>query len=380
MKNIFSTCILAGMAFMVSCSLSCSRQPNRKEIDMTDKLDVFAETNLNDIASDITYIPLHGDSNLILSGNSVIKHIDSDNIIIESERQLYRFDHNGSFLNLIGSIGQGPEEYTAPGRVSYDEATNKLYLFTNNILQQWSMDGKHFGNIEFPDKASLQSAVALTNDTILIIRRNYHDNGQLTQCLQWTNPEGILMKSVDFACDSTLVNIVMRAYPELYKVNNEVFVRNEWDNQIYRINFENIQLEKTLDFGKSNSNRWLFQDATQREKIGNEIVKIESSIFSDNTIWLEFWLDNALHYMLIDRDGTLLHHSLSKNYIDNPIGLAIDGSKAINFWSSYVANTGKLYSIIQPEDFDQEQLQELSRLTATTLTSDSNPIIIQVSL
>lgn len=365
---------------MVSCSLSCSRQTNRKDIDMTDKLDVFAEKNLNDIASDITYIPLHGDSNLILSGNSVIKHIDSDNIIIESERQLYRFDRNGSFLNLIGSIGQGPEEYTAPGRVSYDEATNKLYLFTNNILQQWSMDGKHFGNIEFPDKASLQSAVALTNDTILIIRRNYHDNGQLTQCLQWTNPEGILMKSVDFTCDSTLVNIVMRAYPELYKVNNEVFVRNEWDNQIYRINFENIQLEKTLDFGKSNSNRWLFQDATQREKIGNEIVKIESSIFSDHTIWLEFWLDNALHYMLIDRDGTLLHHSLSKNYIDNPIGLAIEDSRAMNFWPSYVANTGKLYSIIQPEDFDQEQLEELSRLTATTLTSDSNPIIIQVSL
>lgn len=376
MKNLLFIPAYIWLMFLIGCT----KHIFTETVDVNAMLEEFPVMDLHGISNDISFIPLSGDSNLLLSGNSVLKYVGNNDIIIESERRLYRFDHNGSFLNAIGSIGQGPGEYTAPGRVSYDETNDRLYLFTNNILQQWDMDGEYLGNIEFPDKASLQSVIALNNDSILILRRNYHENGKLSQCIQWVSPGGKLMKSIDFACDSTIVNIVMRSYPEIYKVNNEVFIRNEWDSQLYRLNFENFQVEKTLDFGKYNSNRWLFQDASQREKIGNEIVKVESAILSENTIWLEFWLDNALHYMLIDRDGTLLHHSFTKSYIDNPVGLVFDESYAIYFWPSYVDNNGKLYSIIYPEDFDQEQLQQLSILTDTNVAADSNPILVQVTL
>lgn len=334
--------------------------------------------SVQDLKAGMTYIPLSEKDAPILAGNAIVKYADDDNILIESGRRLYRFNTKGEFCNVIGTIGQGPGEYIAPGRVSYDSKSAKLYLFTNKILQQWELNGEYKGTISIEDPPTVQSIVALEADSLLVLRRSYGKNGYLSQQLQLINSQGYTLKEMDFSSDSISVDIAMLAYPEIYKINDYVHIRNEWDGKIYRLNSNRTNLIKEFDFGKYNSNRRIFQDASLREEVGNQYVKLEECYLSNQCSFLSYWFNNILHYVIIGFDGSVIHHTINENEAEYAQGISVGDLMSLDFWPSYIDNYGNLYAVIDLSDLKDYELEYLSSKIGKQLTPESNPVIARM--
>ena len=312
MKNVINSVSIIVAAIAMLLNTGCRPSASHTEkVELNPYMDKPIVSSVNDLNAEITYIPLTENDAQILAGNAIVKYADDDNILIESGRRLYRFNTKGQFCNVIGAIGQGPGEYIAPGRVSYDSARDKLYLFTNKILQQWELNGEYKGTIGIEEPSTVQTVVALKADSLLVLRRSYGENGRLSQRLQLINTQGRTLKEMDFTSDSTPVEIAMLAYPEICKTNDCVQIRNEWDGKIYRIDSSETILTKEFDFGKYNSNRWIFQDASQRGKVGDQYVKLEECYLSNRYSFLSYWFDNMLHYVIVGFDGSVIHHTIN---------------------------------------------------------------------
>lgn len=369
-------CLFTAMLMLASCS---ERDTDTTSVDISDELESTVTCNLEDIGAKVTFIPLEDSDSAIMSGYSVIKYANDNDILMESERELYRFDNAGALRNKIGSIGQGPGEYNAPGRVSYDVSTEKLYLYADKSLQQWTMDGDYLGTIQLSDRPTLQSVLCLSNDTVFIVRREYGENGTVSQRLQWCDLGGEIHKSVDFGSDSTKMDVVLHAYPEIYRQGDNVLLRYEWDNKIYKVNFSDIELCKEIDFGIHNPDRGIFHDATQMKNKGTRNASIDNCIVSGSGyIWLTYWLDNKGNRMLIDNNGNVMLHAVDEK--DTPAGLEIGHDTPISIWPSYVDDSGVMYAILTPGDLDDDELNSLSRKLNRKITEDTNNIIVKIEL
>ena len=63
------------------------------------------EIMLNELASDIRYVPLETTDDCLMNNEFYIMQYTGEDIITSG---IFHFDKNGKFLNKIGSKGQGP--------------------------------------------------------------------------------------------------------------------------------------------------------------------------------------------------------------------------------------------------------------------------------
>lgn len=370
----FTICIAA-----YNCVGTSSQQDN-VIVQMDEVKDRIINGSASDLSATVTLMPIETKDSILIDGNPMIKLIDDENIIIESGRRLYRFDKHGVFKNFIGKPGQGPGEYIAPGRVSYDNKGKLLYLFTSNQLQQWTLDGVHLKTIDLPDRNTLISVSLLAPDTLFVIRREYLDEGAMSQCLQWCDLDGGVLYEKDFQSDSTKIDIMMYASPEQYRIDNEEYIRLEWDNAVYKITNRDINLYKKLDFGHRNPSRLIFQDSGHRHLLSDQNVNITRCLVAAGGIFLTYILDNRLNYVVFDSKNNVVHHSVSNDSYHEPQGFAIDNSN-IHFWPSYIDADGNVYSLIQPGDLSEDELSGLNSLIdgEVNITEYDNPVICKVA-
>lgn len=133
MKNITKIITLIIFFFLISCKEN-NQHKNIELIDLTTTLNSRDKVNLSEIASKIEYIKFEDDSISLISTlqqpNYNIRFSD-DNIFVNSGGIL-RFNSKGKFLNTIGSIGKGPQEY-----VNADTFT-PIYSGTDTIIAVYS--------------------------------------------------------------------------------------------------------------------------------------------------------------------------------------------------------------------------------------------------
>lgn len=352
-----------------------SHKEDSNMIDMLSCLENDVYNNIDSLGYDISYVALETNDSLLLGGNLIIKYMDSENIIVESDRSLYRFDKDGRFLNRIGRQGQGPGEYIAPGRVSFDPITGRLYLFTNKVLQNWSVDGQYIGSVYLPDNKTLHSASVMMNDTLFLVRRSYGSKGELIQTIQWCDPTGKIIAENEMLRDSTEMQIAMYASPEHYRVGNAEYYRDEWDNKLYKIEYPEISECRIFDFGRYNCNRSVYQSVDKMERRGDVNVVIQQCIIANGSVWMKCLLDKRYNYVLIDRSGECLFHSVGVEDYSDPMGVAVAENSSLCFWPSYIDDISRLSCVMYPGDMDDETLEWVSKKLDVAITSDDNPII-----
>lgn len=364
------------VALIVLCFCSCnSSNDNGRYIDMTSFIGEEVSNDIDDIGMTMQFIPLETNDSLLLYGNSIIKYMDADHIIIESGRSLYMFDGDGRFLNRIGRRGQGPGEYISPGRVSYDPISKHLYLFTNKSLQEWSLDGQYIKTVEFPNPATLQSVSALPGDTLFVVRRTYGGSGELTQSVQWCDRDCKLIGEKNLLVDSTKIDIAMYASPEYYRVGNVEYFRSEWDNKLSRIIYPDISEYRVFDFGRYNADRVVFQSGNLREQLGDRYANITKCIMGNGNTWMTFRLDDRDNYILIDAQGKCLFHSIASDPEDEAVGIPVVKGHGLAFWPSHIDDLARISCLIDPGSLDETDLSLLSEKAGRPITAEDNVIV-----
>jgi hypothetical protein len=107
----------------------------------------FSESN---IFENKKIVPLETtDNSLIPAYPSLI--IDGDNFFIfnkNSNKPIFRFNSHGDFINKIGSIGNGPNEYAELIDVTINPSNKYIEVLTsNNVIQQYAYDGMPLAQI-----------------------------------------------------------------------------------------------------------------------------------------------------------------------------------------------------------------------------------------
>ena len=133
------------LLLLVITLLGCS---SNKKQEMTSKLKIpvinlsknvssVPSLLLSEVAEKLEIVPLEMTDESVLSDITEMQVTDH-NIWIDHGREfyIYRFSRSGKFLNKIGSIGQGPGEYTNYSTFLVDEDKKEVYIIanTNGVL------------------------------------------------------------------------------------------------------------------------------------------------------------------------------------------------------------------------------------------------------
>jgi len=133
--------LLIGVFVLLGCSSNKKQEPISKSgvpvINLSEDVSTVLSLLLSEAAEKLEIVPLEMTDESVLSDITEMQVTDH-NIWIDHGREfyIYRFSRTGKFLNKIGSIGQGPGEYTTYSTFLVDEDKKEVYIIanTNGVL------------------------------------------------------------------------------------------------------------------------------------------------------------------------------------------------------------------------------------------------------
>ena len=137
MKSILLLLIIT----LLGCSSNKKQEPISKSgvpvINLSEDVSTVPSLLLSEAAEKLEIVPLEMTDESVLSDITEMQVTDH-NIWIDHGREfyIYRFSRSGKLLNKIGSIGQGPGEYTTYSTFLVDEDKKEVYIIanTNGVL------------------------------------------------------------------------------------------------------------------------------------------------------------------------------------------------------------------------------------------------------
>ncbi len=133
--------LLIGVFVLLGCSSNKKQEPISKSgvpvINLSEDVSTVPSLLLSESAEKLEIVSLEMTDQSMLGEIRRIQVTDH-NIWIDHGREfyIYRFSRSGKFLNKIGSIGQGPGEYTTYSTFLVDEDKKEVYIIanTNGVL------------------------------------------------------------------------------------------------------------------------------------------------------------------------------------------------------------------------------------------------------
>ena len=133
--------LLIGVFVLLGCSSNKKQEPISKSgvpvINLSEDVSTVPSLLLSEAAEKLEIVSLEMTDESVLSDITEMQVTDH-NIWIDHGREfyIYRFSRSGKFLNKIGSIGQGPGEYTTYSTFLVDEDKKEVYIIanTNGVL------------------------------------------------------------------------------------------------------------------------------------------------------------------------------------------------------------------------------------------------------
>ena len=139
--------ILYYLTIIVFLLLSCDRTKQNVSTELYEipvDIDQNYSLPLSEIAEEITAIELELTDESLINTDYNNRIIFSDHYIIVSEAtKVLVFTKEGKFLRRIGSMGQGPGEYSGLLLcVAFDEKNKRLFITSSSQIICYDIDGK----------------------------------------------------------------------------------------------------------------------------------------------------------------------------------------------------------------------------------------------
>ncbi|MDR0973265.1 MAG: 6-bladed beta-propeller [Prevotellaceae bacterium] len=271
--------IIAGtlICALGACSPSTEHTSN-SVIPIGKALDAPTEFGLSALGDELTYIPLET-SDSVLIGNNPIALVGKDYIVVSSANQpIFVFDKNGKFLNQIGRIGEGPDEYQGNAPMQVDDEKKIIYVYRGaDKLLRFQTDGSFLGSITLQAEHMNvpYGDFIVNNDTVLMHQHlrsspttpylGYFDgrSGQLIDTIPsllyvsfptdvagiqsmrvMTNPSTIL---IDYGGGKQLVLTLQNH--SIWAYNGHRYLKEEYIDTIFTIQGTQLIPRYTLDLG-----------------------------------------------------------------------------------------------------------------------------------
>ena len=191
------------------------------------------EIMLNELASDIRYVPLEMTDDCLMNNEFYIMQYTGEDIITSG---IFHFDKNGKFLNKIGSKGQGPEEYLQ-GLFAFGDWKNKLLYVQNwTTLTCYGFDGTFVRSVPTP-QLNMGAAGLFDENHILYSNDIYYaDKANPIQLYMVDSQNGkTVSKWRGHLEENKKYGMILTSRDFMYNYDNSLFYKPALENVIFKI-------------------------------------------------------------------------------------------------------------------------------------------------
>ena len=191
------------------------------------------EIMLNELASDIRYVPLETTDDCLMNNEFYIMQYTGEDIITSG---IFHFDKNGKFLNKIGSKGQGPEEYLQ-GLFAFGDWKNKLLYVQNwTTLTCYGFDGTFVRSVPTP-QLNMGAAGLFDENHILYSNDIYYaDKANTIQLYMVDSQNGkTVSKWRGHLEENKKYGMILTSRDFMYNYDNSLFYKPALENVIFKI-------------------------------------------------------------------------------------------------------------------------------------------------
>ena len=233
-------------ALIIFGVLSCSAPST----DSTIVFDELPESTFADFLSKASFqiLPLSTDSQVI--GDFYIVKYNEGEIYVFSQKEgkVHRFSAQGDYTNSIGTVGDGPEEYRSPTDflISGDSIIILNQRKGTSSLNTYSKHGLFINRMDFEESA--YTSFAITNSKYLFATSGNIDYG---------NNHHLHVRDFNGQLKNRFHPIEKRNIPSVWIDNladygDDIFYLEAFNNKLYRVKDDSLQLTQSIDFGKFN--------------------------------------------------------------------------------------------------------------------------------
>lgn len=191
------------------------------------------EIMLNELASDIRYVPLETTDDCLMNNEFYIMQYTGEDIITSG---IFHFEQNGKFLNKIGSKGQGPEEYLQ-GLFAFGDWKNKLLYVQNwTTLTCYGFDGTFVRSVPTP-QLNMGAAGLFDENHILYSNDIYYaDKANPIQLYMVDSQNGkTVSKWRGHLEENKKYGMILTSRDFMYNYDNSLFYKPALENVIFKI-------------------------------------------------------------------------------------------------------------------------------------------------
>ena len=323
--------------------------------------------------ADIQVIPLSTEK--VVTGDfQMVKYIDGEFFLFsQQEGIVHRFSTSGDYINSVGKVGDGPEEYRSPADfiVAEDNVIILSQTKGTSSIYMYSTSGSFKTSFEFSE--STYSSFALTNDGYI-----FSTGGNTV----FENNQNLHTRDFNGNLRSTFHPIKTRNIPSVAVDNftgngKDIYYLEPFNNTVYRIEKDSLIAKRTLDFGSYNLKNDAFEGENSLENfmkvIQNGVGLIQSYFESNEYLYFSIVLQKEPEPA---RNFHLIAHK--KSGVSKRIESIPETAPAFQFTAS-----NQLLFVFQPQDLlnlanGNPQIFELGKEVIESIKPDDNPVILLV--
>ena len=400
------------------CFICCSDTKKNSEyavIDIASSLGKYQRIYCSELFSSIELIPLETNEDCLLDIRAYPKITLNDSIILmhgNNMHQLYAFDRTGKFMNKIGNIGQGPNEYTTlAGGISLSTDKSIIYVSDMNKIIAYDYQGNYIQSFPLPNPDNLTlSNVSYLEDNLFVGQVHYNGNNRFKYCLfdQKGDTINTFPNHIFFNRNGSWLSTTDGGHFPA-RVDNRLYLKDFINDTIYELSNRALQPVFSFYFKNNSSNHEKLETFTPNNdfvvwkflgmpnyffyqiKIPASISVPKSRPVYNHMINQFIQEDHAIYglYDIVHNLNTLLD---TDNYYQKGIindlngGLSlIPRSYAGNGEVADVWNVMDMREILNKEYFDHQVIkdskghQELIKMLKN-MKDDDNPVVVVVKL
>lgn len=369
---------LAGLAVAMmfcSCVNSDVRVYDDGVLEMNSLMGCNIEASFESMGYEPVFIELETSDESLLPNNShVACATDSDAFIIGQNR-IYRFAIDGSFKNMVGSIGHGPMEHSQIHCISFNEKDSRVYIYDGGRrMLLWTMDNRPLKQVNLVTDGYISMAYALP-DGYWAEERNSID-GKVSYGIVWFDADGRQTARKELFSFHDKEAASYYTAPIVKQISDDCyFYYDAFSCAGYEITGHNVNKVVTIDYGDFGAEREKLNDMAYREQNRDKFSEVLDFNYDGNTIVLLTVKGKTFKASIVDMASG---YSLFCHNINNPRrgGVEIwNGSKQY-IWPSYFKN-GTMYGLIETSEIDHKILE--NKGVAIRPDADSNPSLVIIS-
>ncbi|WP_455674321.1 6-bladed beta-propeller [Phocaeicola sp.] len=366
------------IALLMVCLMGCHSTKEKSEYPILAVDLNSAPAQMSDLFSKIEVIPLEtSDSSLLTHPGKILDYKNLYFIFDLGTRKVSVYNYSGIYLYNIGSIGNGPGEYTYISDISINEEEGIIHLLAPfGYYLDYSTEGIFIEKKVLPSENSNYQFLCDFNGSLLTWT-SPSDNK--SNCISVIHPQSMEIENTfgKGAC------ILKKFSNNLYSYGNSIYHAQTLEsNNVYEVSKDSLKLAYRWDFGKDNIDMYnlglTFEDD---ENIQVEEAKRLRKYIEDGTIpyWIPRQFQNDKYYFANLRFAPWTNKNIFYRKSDHKYFILGKDKDDIQLFPVAFTNKYMMCVELYHEEYEKYKsvLSEEEYRKLEALNEDDNPCLIK---